>query len=269
MLIGSDTTCTQDKRKACTRSLRHIPESHHNRSASRWLFRSAFQGVSWYHKSCQALHDNTPQRQPATRPVSFGLETTNTCMVRLDCTYAQQALAGHLVVPQLTSLRFALLYWEARLSMASQRTLKNRSACYACHALLSPQPIIPLCQSRSSACYSLICLLRYQAVLAHTTLPQVAPPPSNISAENTILTQVLPLRVLIALHGTQGARCACYVLPATTSYSVKTQHCCSIGISRCYTLPDLMVVCFGWQAISGVGYHGQSAGCSAAQNMQG
>ena len=130
-----------------------------------------------------------------------------------------------------------------------------------------PSPGVPLCQSRthpSSACYNLTFPLRFQAVLAHTTLP-----PSNILAEiHTSGTQVLPLTVLKALHGTQGARCACYVLPQP-DISVKTQHCCSIGILRCYALPDFMFVCFRWQAISAVGYHGQSAGCSAAQNMQG
>ena len=116
---------------------------------------------------------------------------------------------------------------------------------------------VPFCQSRnqgSSACYSLTCLLRFHLILAHTTLP-----PSSIAQTHTSATQALPSTVLIALHDTQGARWASYVLPQA-DISVNTQHCCVIGIVCCCVLPDFVnLIRFRWEANSGAKYHGQSA----------
>ena len=105
----------------------------------------------------------------------------------------------------------------------------------------------------------------YQAVLAHTVLLRC-----NIAAEmHTSATQVLPCTILIALHGTQGARCACRVL-LQPDFSVQLRHW-SVGSVRCYSLLDfetLILFALGGKPICAAELHGRSTRGSQAGQMQ-
>ena len=84
---------------------------------------------------------------------------------------------------------------------------------------------------RQLSLLGLICLVQFQAVLAHKTLP-----PCKFLAEKSIFaSQVQPFMVLIALQG------ACYVLPLPAVSVKPPDHC--IGIVSFYALPGFMCLC--------------------------